>query len=449
MVFRLGHLLAFGIALFCAKGAYADAPDLAHRPMTQVQQVLTFIEIIKKYPHIMLSQYETAQKLHAVGLPGAEPSYNRGAEFGEILNNSTHDILKILGNFFPCWDWKIIGLCMKPSWPVPRFCPYVSYRLPKQKVDNHPQEMQSHYLPKIVNKLLLNADEATYYPLVKTVAEYNVNRASDSLKLQEMFGGPSVSDVPRFDFQDRGLDQVKTIDQEKRWRGARELKRGWTKNEYTVLPELFSKVLDHIPWSNCHKKLNVMMWSSDYPLMILPARWSLISFIVAPLEMINRFIRPQTCTGINSWLQGGKSPVDLLLTGNATQDAIALAWPGSGCQRGNQGPWVPVLNGAHTAFASGAAAVGIRKGMVTARKFMPSRFYRFDVNRDLIQYTRNDRMPSKCDSLEQYAVDFGEGNYQQDKEDPWYVAEVWKYFRCCTAGSGYHPIIGPHTQIKE
>lgn len=438
-----------GLACLFGDCTYADAPDLAHRPMTQVQQILTFVEIIKKYPYLVLSQQNTALKLQAVGLPGAEPSYNRGAEFGEILTNSLHDILKILENFFPCWDWKIIGLCMKPSWPVPRFCPYVSYRLPKQKVDNHPQGMQTHYLPKLVNKLLLNASESTYYPIAKTVAESNVNWASDSLEMQKTFSGPDVSNVPTFEFQDHGLEEVKTIDQEKRWRGAHDLKNGWTQNEYTVLPELFSKVLEHIPWSDCHKKKKVSMWSSDYPLMMLPSRWSLISFIVAPLEMINRFVRPHTCSGINSWLQGGRSPVDLLFTGNTAQDAIALAWPGSGCQKENQGPWVPVLNGAHTAFPAGAAAVGIRKGMVTARKFMPSRFYKFDVDRDRIQYTRNNRMPSGCDKLEKYVLEFGQGNYQKDKEDPWYTAEVWKYFRCCTSGAGYHPIIGPAQQIKE
>lgn len=440
--------LAFSVGVWVAP-VRADAPDLAHRPMTQIQNILTLIELIKKYPHIMISQLSTAQKLQKIGLPGAEPSYNRGADFGEILSNSLHDIVKILGHFFPCWNWKIIGLCMKISWTGVSFCPYVSYRLPKQKVDNHPQEMQIHYLPSIVNKLVLKATEAVYYPLVDTIAEYNVNRASDSLKLQGTFGGPSVSNVPTFNAYSNAVTEIKTIDQEKRWRGAWDPMSGWRKNEYTVLPELFSKVMDNLPWSSCHRKKSGFIWSSDYPLMVLPARWSLISFIVAPLEMINRFIRPQTCTGFNSWLQGGKSPIDLLYTGNTTADVTALAWPGKGCQGVNQGPYVPVLNGAHTAFASGAAAIGIRKGMITARTFMPSSFYKFDVGKDRVQYTRNDRMPHNCSNLEKYVLNFNAGNYQEDDTDPWYMAEVWKYFRCCTGGSGYFPIIGPTPQIKE
>ncbi|MBX7145493.1 MAG: hypothetical protein K1X79_13670 [Oligoflexia bacterium] len=429
--------------------ASADAPDLAHRPMTQVQMILNMVEMIKRYPHIIQSQPLTMQKLRAVGAPGAEPSYNRGADVGEILSNSVHDIVTILGNFFPCWNWKIIGFCIKPEFPIPKFCPYVEYRLPKQKVDNHFQDLQSHYLPSVANKLILKANEAIFYPMVQQIANTNIMQAHASLRMQGALGLPSVTDIPRFNASASSVSQIENLDQEKRWRGARDSQSGWTKNEYTVLPELFSNVLDHIPWADCHKKKRGNIWSSDYPLMILPARWELISYMIAPLEMINRFINPQTCTGINTWMRQGRSPIDLLFTGSTTRDALQLTWPGHGCQGTNAGPWVPVLNGAHTALSSNAAAIGIQKGMVTARHFRPQNFYPFNSGRDRIQYTRNRRMPNDCRRLEQYAPGWGSGNYLDDKEDPWYVAEVWRYFRCCTAGNGYIPVAPPIREIEE
>jgi hypothetical protein len=156
---------------------------------------------------------------------------------------------------------------------------------------------------------------------------------------------------------------------------------------------------------------------------------------------------PETCVGTNSWLRGGKTPIDMLLTGNNTLDAAKLAWPSAGCQGVNQGPWIPVTNGANTSFRSVAATIGVRKGVETARKFMPSQFYKFDKNRDRIQFTRNARMPSTCKKIEQYALNYKGGNKEVEDNDPWYLAEVWKYFRCCP--SGYFVVLGPTPQIKE
>jgi hypothetical protein len=416
--------------------------------MTQVQTILTFVELLKNYPELFLGQMKTQQKLNKIGSGLASPSYDRGADIVEILSNSMHDIEKILGQFFPCWDWKIVGLCMRITWTGVSFAPYTSYRLPKQKVDNHPQEFQHHYLPKLVNEFLIDAAEDVYYPMIDEVSEWNIDFAGKALKSEEAIGGPNLPSAPDFSANRAAADALENATpQDKRWRGANDMYSGWTKNEFTVIPELFSKVFDNITYANCHKKKNGSIWSSDYPLSLLPARWGTISFIINPLGMINRFIMPQTCLGSNSWLRGGKTPIDMLYTGNTTLDSARLAWPSTGCQGTNQGPWLPVTHGATTAFRSTAAAIGVRKGMETARSFMPSQFYKFDPSKDRVQWTRNKRMPKSCKKIEQFVLDYNRGNHEKDDEDPWFMAEVWKYFRCCP--SGYFVILGPSKQIKE
>ena len=129
----------------------------------------------------------------------------------------------------------------------------------------------------------------------------------------------------------------------------------------------------------------------------------------------------------------------MLLTGNTTWDAMHLLWPSAGCLAENNGPWVPLLNGAYTPFSSVAATVGTMKAMKTSMRFMSWATYRVNLKKDRRQFTRNKRMPQNCGKLETYVTNFKSGISSKDVIDPWYEVEYWKYFRGCQRG--YFPIV--------
>lgn len=426
------------LVFFIATQVFADAPTLDQRPMTKVNNIVQTFQTLKSLPGFMIGSYTTRQKRQAF-INAQAPSYNRGADFSEILGNSLDDIRTILKNFYPCWQGKVVGACLKVSWTGIYVGPYVEYRVPVHKIDNHPQDLQHHYIPRVMNKLLLPVNEMVYYRMLDKVAESSVKRAVDGTKLQGQFAGYRIPNAPGYKTDTAVINNIKAaIPREKRHRAAIDPHGGWIKNEFMILPELFRVVVGRIPFFNVHIPLAPGIWASDWPTGILAARWPMVSFVVAPFEMVNRYVFPHNCASINSWLQGGKTPPDMLLTGNAVWDTMHLVWPSAGCLAGNNGPWVPITNGAYTPFSSAAATVGTMKAMKASFRFQPFATYKVNLKKDRRQFTRNKRMPMNCGKLETYVGNFKDGNSNKDVIDPWYQVEYWKYFRGCQPG--YFPI---------
>lgn len=414
------------------------------RPFTYLENlVVEYSYVYPKLPKLPQLQLEATGKALAVA-SGTERKYERGADLAEVVQNVVHDFTVIVSDFLDCLDFKIIGLCYRISWTGISFDIYREYRLPVQNVESVQHPFESGYLPKLINELLVPIVETTYYPFAADLTGLSMTLADESARLtQDLAGFSDPPDSGSLDGDDEVVDELENIDEDLRFHNADPMTGGSRYAEYTLLPQIFNQIMGRL-WFFCHDVLPPMIWSSYYPISIFPARSSVFSFFLYPAEMINRFLIPNSCAGVNNQIRGGKTPFDMLLTGNSTYDAMNLASPGTGCLGKNNGNWVPVVNWAMDSAFSVASTVNVMKAAKTASRLGLA--YDFNPSRDRVQWSQNDRMPDSCVKLERFVRDFGDANLTKG-DDPWNVAIHWRYFRCCRRG--YHVLIGPSPQIRR
>ncbi len=425
---------------------HADPIPLEQRPFTIFKLLETQYVYVPQLMNKRLGAQGEATSAAARVQAHQERKYERGAEVGEIVQNILHDFQVILGDFFDCLDFKIVGLCYKITWTGIHFDIYRQYRLPVQDVESVQHPYESGFLPKFVNEALLPVSEQTFYPLAKTIAETNNLWVSHSIDLAGNMAGYDFNAADtRFEGNDNAKNDIKTVDRDKRFHNSDDLMGGNRYVEFAVLPQLFNQIMGRL-WFFCHDVLFPGVWTSYYPLTILPARMSGFSLLLYPAEMINKMLVPQTCAGVDNQLRGGKTPFDMILTGNQNYDALNLVSPGLGCLKENDGSWVPLTNyHTNSAFSVGSVAATM-KGIKTAVKLMPWSFYDIDRSRDRIQWSANDRMPDDCVKLERFVRNFGDANLRKG-DDPRNVAIHWRFFRCCARG--FHILFGPSPIIRR
>jgi hypothetical protein len=424
------------------------------RPFTYLKNLETQYRYI---PSLMnkraQAEAEAARKITGV-MSGAEPKYDRGADISEIITNTLHDWQVIFGDFFNCLNPSIVGICWKIDWSGFHLQWYRRYRLPMQNIELVQTPFKSGYMPKFVQSALLPIVEQTYYPLADDIATTSLQWTNASAQLQgAIIGTDFASPAGSMSGDGSVANKVKGgIERKKRFRNMDDYLGGTRFVEYTVFPQLFPHVFSPIVnvflslvGGTCNDWLGPGVWSSYYPATIMPARMSALSFFLFPAEMINKFLIPNTCAGVNNALRGGKSPADMLITGNLPYDALNLMSPGVGCLKQNDNNWVPVTNYATNSSFSVGSVQGVVKGQRTARMMMPGMFYGFDLERDRVQWSQNNRMPKNCGKLEKFVRDFGDANMRKG-DDPWNVAILWREFTCCDYG--YHEI-GPHPRIHQ
>lgn len=420
------------------------AIPLPVRPFTWLENLQNKYSYIPQLEtKIPQARMEAQRKLTDV-LGNRTPSYDRGADVGEIVANVMHDFQTIIGDFFDCLDFKIVGLCYKISWHGISFDIYRQYRLPVQDVESVQTPGKSGFLPKFVNNPMMDIVESTYYPLAADIATTSMQWTQASASLTASLAGYELPE-PLGDLEgdDSIADKVKQIPKQKRFRNLDDTLGGSRYAEYTVLPQIFNQIMGRL-WFFCHDVLFPGIWSSYYPATIMPARMSVISFFLFPAEMMNKFLVPNTCSGVNNQLRGGKAPFDLTLTQNMAYDAMNLVSPGMGCLKENDGGWVPVSNYTQNSNFNVASISGTVKGIKTASRLMPIAFYDMNPDKDRVQWSQNDRMPHDCVKLERYVKNFGNANQRKGK-DLWNVAIHWRFFRCCRRG--YHVLFGPRPMI--
>ncbi|MBN8549123.1 MAG: hypothetical protein J0M12_07410 [Deltaproteobacteria bacterium] len=448
---RRGIALALVLAgiLSSASLAAADpapAPPLTSRPLT----LLKMIETNYSYIPSLLSKKaqaegEALQKIAAVApgeAGGYTPPYDRGADVGEIVQNIMKDFQVIIGDFLDCLDFKIIGLCYKITWTGIKFDIYREYRLPVQDVEVVQTPFQSGFIPKFVNNALLPVVQDTYYPMGDTVASTALSWTGQALETQGNLVGVDFQTADA-DVSTDVEDKLKAIDKKKRFRGSEPVGAGARVAEYTVLPQLFNQTMGRL-WFFCHDVLAPGVWSSYYPLEIMPARMSALSFFFFPAEMISKFLVPNSCAGVNNQIRGGHSPFDMLTTGIPAYDGMNLMSPGLGCLKENDADFVPVTNTAHNASFPVDSVNASVKGIKISSRMMPFSFYDINTERDRWQWSHSDRMPDNCAKIEKFSRNFGDANMRKGK-DNWNVGIHWRRFRCCQ--HGFRILIGPRPFI--
>lgn len=375
--------------------------------------------------------------------------YFHGAELDEIGANYIHDIQTIISRLLSCMRFRLRGVCVRIEFLSVSWTPLIEYNFPVLKVESVDQPLKSGYIPKELNELLLPATEATYHPLAPSFAQASVQSAALSAgSLGAMFGTeltqPQMNPLGQAGLA-RGMG-ITEYDEDKRWSTRRSDSSGHVNVEYHLMPEFFNKVIG-AQWPWCHQIRNPW-WFSDWPLMILPARFSGISLALWPDQMLNLMFVPQACSFKN--ITQGKTPADMLFP-LAFNDGGLIPGQGS-CQNDNHGSLLPVTNTANSLHYTDASRVATRKAMMIAEKLLPSTMYTYKPERgDRFQWSRSSRMPKGCSRIERWKLDEDpRANSKVDPADPWNVAIFWPRFTCCWGWRNRNPTFTlPSTRLRK
>ncbi|WKZ57212.1 MAG: hypothetical protein QY326_00710 [Bdellovibrionota bacterium] len=476
------YLEALLLTALILAGPFANSVGAQNPPSWVLRETYIRPRLNTKVPQDVIQNYNYGMNQvnkaadAASGIGSADPGpYDRGASVGEMATNFVHDYGQMLSKLLSCMEPWIVGLCIRFTWHGVSIRPFWEYYLPVQKVENVDQPLKSGYILEIIQTLALNVLDSGI-PLYmrgaaegKTSLEHAIGSAREigTRYLEYEFEGE-----PEIEEQQQAIDTVRDVfDKQERFRNPERTDAGVVFNEYHVMPTFWELVLGWLPFL-CHNWKPVMLWASDHPYGILPARLSYLSYFTHPIEMLEIYGLPfsgmlgfpQTCGAVNMRSDSGKTPWDMLLTFQYPNYDFRLLSsmffsPGYGCLGVNQGTWVPYTHMVNNLRHTSAAAVGTAKGLKAARGWFPATFYTSRLKnkekyKDKFQWTRSDAMKSatggKCIRLEQWFEKYKQANIANDPKDSWFVALHWKYFRCCPRR--HKPFIvwkGDKTQIKE
>jgi len=390
-------------------------------------------------------------------VPNADDRYKffHGAELGDLVGNYLHDIQVIIGRLFACMKIQLRAVCMKlelaGGWfpvPIPEFSLMVRYSFPSVKIETVDHMHKNGYIPKMlidVSGGLRDLAEEYLYdgsvagadlpfkPFELSLTNGLERAQMGSTALGGMLNAPftPVTDPPANSATAAALarNQLRLDPIDRNMRGHTRLARnpGYRNVEYHLMPEFFNQTIGASdPW--CHAIRNPY-WFSDWPLMMLPARYGGLSMILWPGTMIPMTFFPQVCAIKNA--TNGKTPWDL---------AFPLAFPDitgfipgkSGCIGKNAGPWLPVTNIAQSLHFTDASRVGTMKAVYTANRLISNSMYTYQFNRgDKFQWTRSDRMPKGCAGIEKWKLDENKLANSVRETDSWNVSLMWTRFQCC------------------
>lgn len=387
-------------------------------------------------------------------IPNADDRYKffRGAEVGDLVANYLWDIQTIIGRLLSCMKIQLRGVCLKFTcrflYIETEATVMVRYSFPSVKIETVDHMHKTGYIPKalinVSSGLRDLAEDYLYYgriagadlpfkPFEVSVTNGLERAQGGSAALGGMFRAPftqpsapgpdsatalSVArDALFFDPIDRNM------------RGHTRLVRnpGHRNVEYHLMPEFFNQTVGNSnPW--CHEIRNPY-WFSDWPLMMLPARYAGLSMILWPSTMIPMTFFPQVCAIKNA--TDGKTPWDLSFP-LAFPDVGGIIPGQDGCIGENAGPWLPVTNTAQSVHFTDASRVGTMKAVYTANRLISNSMYTYQPNKgDKFQWTRNDRMPKGCAKIEKWKLDEEKLANSTRGNDSWNVSLLWTRFQCC------------------
>lgn len=375
-------------------------------------------------------------------------AYFHGAALPDLVTNQIHDIQTIISRILSCLRIQIINICIHYTFPFDiDVTPLIRYSFPTVKIETVDQPYKSGYFPRFINDNVIiplnNYLPFGLYSMTPIFTQIGVARAKVAAQsLGSMYGQSMTSDPnPSPDAGagiGLGLSRLGGYNDNARWTSAMTPSPGFRHVEYHLMPEFFNVAIgSQNPW--CHH-IRQPWWFSDWPYMILPARFAGLSMFFWPDVMGFMTFLPHVCTMKN--LRSGKTPKDM---------AFPLAFPlpfdlpgASGCQGVNAGAWLPVTNTAQSVHFTDASRVGTMKAVHVANKLMSGNMYTYQPGRgDKFQWTRNDRMPKGCGGIERWKLDENKLANSKKGKDPWNVVIKWTRFTCCMNWRGKVPNIWP------
>lgn len=373
--------------------------------------------------------------------------YFHGAELSDMVVNIIHDVQTIVSRLLSCMKFRVLGVCLE--WrginPIPDITLLIQYSFPTVKIETVDQPYKSGYFPRLVNDSVIiplneNAPFGSLYELAPMLTQFGLMRSKIATQTLGGIYGHTTTEDPN-PSQDGGNAMASGLsvlrqayDENARWTNGTTPGSGFRHAEYHVMPEFFNLTVGQVGIF-CHHILQPW-WFSDWPYMILPARFGAMSLIFWPGAMAPMTLIPHVCTFKN--MRSGKTPKDMLypLAFPLPDDL----WGAEGCQGVNAGPWLPVTTTVQSPYQSDAARVATWRGIKVARKLMPGNMYTWEGD-DKIQWTRNDRMPKGCGGIPKWKLDEHKLANSKRGADSWHVAITWTRFKCCMGWRGETPDI--------
>ena len=470
--------------------AHADPAPLNMKPEFEARsKILVPPYVESKMNDAAARQAEAAGRIARAqdGDPGDLDSYDRGANYGEIMMNSWEDFSFMLTHFFGCAEPKQVGLCYRP-YPF-EIGEFWEYYLPKQFVEVVAEMFNSgfteEYIIKFVLELMDNVNSpASAYSMVPRFAPKElaqaVNIASDFARF---FGGQFVPRPPALPPDGSiGADALapvrETYSKEQRFRNASG--GGVNYAEYRVMPTHFEERVEQLGLASFlfffprnHIKHDVGQWHSDFPMAKMFSTFAQFSYFIFPKEMSQLYGAPYVGTGsfplacVGEDMREGRrrgggsvhvTAPDMLkqFPDRSGFNARLASAPGDGCVGLNHGPWAPPLSAKSGEYAVQNAATAAVGGIKAAKAlgqifqipwllggaFYDITFKNHNLHKDKWQWSRSmavrEATKGKCFFPEQFLSIYGPkglqpGDRQNDHGDRSVIIH-WRKFRVCEKG---------------
>lgn len=385
-----------------------------------------------------------------LGNSGDRWAFFHGAALSDLVVNHIHDIQTIVSRILSCLKFRLVNICIHYTPPFDvDVTLLIRYSFPTVKIETVDQPYKSGYFPRFVNDgFIIPLNEylpVGLYAIAPTMTQIGVTRAKAAAQTLSGMYGHSVASDPNPSPDGGagiglGMSRLGAYNSNARWTTAMTSAPGYRHVEYHLMPEFFNTTVGAAsPW--CHH-IRQPWWFSDWPFMMLPARFSGLSMILWPSLMVPMTFLPQVCTMKN--VRTGKTPKDMAFP-LAFPLPGGLSFPGEGgCQGTNAGAWLPVTNTAQSVHFTDASRVGTMKAIRVAEKLMSGSMYTYKPEKgDKFQWTRNDRMPKGCGGIEKWKLDENKLANSKKGKDPWNVVIMWTRFTCCMNWRGRVPNVWP------